>query len=79
MLHGIEHVRRRNSLISLELKSIFKGMEVFMSLLGIVSMFFETTTFGAQGYGIFNLYDLSFFAEFMRFVCVCHCACSVHI
>lgn len=61
MLHEIEHVRRRNSLISLELKSIFKGMEVFMSLLGIVSIFYETTTFGAQGYGIFNLCDLSFF------------------
>lgn len=57
MLHEIEHVRRRNSLISLELKSIFKGMEVFMSLLGIVSIFYETTTFGAQGYGIFNLCD----------------------
>lgn len=79
MLHEIEHVRRRNSLISLELKSIFKGREVFMSLLGIVSIFYETTTFDAQEYGIFNLCDLSFFAEFMRFVFVCHCACSVHI
>ena len=67
MLHEIEHVRRRNSLISFELKSIFKMMEVCMSLLGIVSILYKTATFGALEYGNFNLCDLSsfFLAEFV--------------
>ena len=44
-----------------------------MSLLGIGSVFYETTTFGAQEYGNFNLCDLSFFAEFMLLMYIMLC------